>query len=244
MTANPNLAFNEKAIRPVECLKEAWQLIKNDYWLLFGISLVGALLAGATMYVLFGAMICGIFGCYLKKIDGGEVRFEDLWLGMKYLVPSIPVVILFVVPIFVYMFVIFVTLYGPMIAAVIVGEKGDPTIVFATFGIAIVVDIIVAIAMTIIHSFIIFAFPLMVDRGLGGMDAIKLSARAVTKNMGGIGGVILLNFGIVLLGQLAFCIGIYFTIPILTASNLVAYRKVFPKLNNTMPVPPALFGER
>lgn len=230
MTPNPDLTFNTGAIKPLECVREAWALIKDDYWMLFGISLVGALIAGATMYVLFGAMICGIFGCYLKRIDGGEVKFEDLWIGMKYLVPSIPIVILFVVPIVVYMIVLFVTMYSPLIAAVIVGEKGNPAIILGTFAIGIVIDIIVAVAMTVIHSFIIFAFPLMVDRGLGGVDAIKLSARAVTKNMGGIGGLIVVNFGIVMLGQLAFCVGVYFVIPILTASNLVAYRKVFPRL--------------
>lgn len=241
------LEFQTGAIKPIECLKEAWQLIKNDYWLLFGISVLGALIAGATMYILFGAMICGIFGCYLKKIDGEEVKFDDLWKGMQYLVPSIPVVILFVVPIVVYIVVLFVTMYGPMIAAVIVGNKanGDEmSIIMGTFIIAIIVDIVVAVVMTIIHSFIIFAFPLMVDRGLGGVDAVKLSARAVMKNMGGIGGLILMNFGIVILGQLAFCVGIYFTIPILTASNLVAYRKVFPRLDRAPVVPTALFGER
>ncbi|MGH9948469.1 MAG: hypothetical protein ACRD6X_14925 [Pyrinomonadaceae bacterium] len=239
-----NLEFNSGVIKPFECVSEAWGLIKKDYWLLFGISLVGGLLAGATMYVLFGAMICGIFGVYLKRIDGGEVKFEDLWLGMKYIVPSIPVVILFVVPLVIYFVVVFITLYSPLIAAAIMGEHGDPTIIIGTFAVAIVIDIIVAILMTIVHSFIIFAFPLMVDRNLGGMDAIKLSARAVMKNMGGIGGMIVVNFGIVLLGQMAFCIGIYFVIPIITASNLVAYRKVFPRLETPMIVPPALFGER
>jgi hypothetical protein len=29
------------------------------------------MVAGVTVYVLLGAMVCGIMGCYLKKIDGG-----------------------------------------------------------------------------------------------------------------------------------------------------------------------------
>lgn len=234
MTPNTphDLSFNTSAIKPLQCVSEAWALIKDDFWLLLAISFVGGLIAGATMYVLLGAMICGIFGCYLKKIDGEQLKFEDLWQGMKYLVPSIPVVILFVVPMVVYFVVIFVTLYSPLITAAIMGDKADGTVILSMFAVAIVIDIIVAIIMTCIHSLIIFAFPLMIDRNLGGMDAIKLSARAVMKNLGGIGGLIVVNFGLVLLGQAAFCVGVYFVIPIITASNLVAYRKVFPRSDN------------
>jgi len=39
-----------------------------------------------------------------------------------------------------------------------------------------------------------------------------------------------LQFGMVILGWLAFCVGLYLMIPILTATNLVAYRKVFPRI--------------
>lgn len=232
MMLNPsrNFEFNAGAIRPVECVREAWELIKSDFWLLFAISLVGGLIAGMTMYVLLGAMICGIFGCYLKKIDGGPVVFEELWEGFKYFVPSLPAAVLFVVPMVVYMVVLFVTMYSPLIAAAVMGENANPTIILGTFLVAIAVDVVVAIVMTCIHSLMIFTFPLIVDRKLSGLDAIKLSARAALKNVGGIAGLIGINFVLVLLGQLAFCIGIYFVIPVITASNLVAYRKVFPKL--------------
>ena len=70
-----NNEFTTGQIHPIECVKEAWSLIKDDYWLLFAISIVGAMIGGITMYVLIGAMVCGIFGCYLKKIDGGKVAF-------------------------------------------------------------------------------------------------------------------------------------------------------------------------
>jgi hypothetical protein len=224
----PDLSFNAAAIRPIECVREAWELIKSDYWILFAISIVGAMLAGVTVYVLLGAMVCGIMGCYLKKIDGGEVKFDDLWLGMKYLVPSIPIVLLLVVPIVIYFIVMFVTLYSPLIALAVMGENADPTIIIATLGVAIAIDVVVAIAMTCVHSLIIFAFPLMVDRGLNAMDSIKLSARAAMKNLGGIGGLIVVQFGLIILGELMLCVGLYLMIPILTATNLVAYRKVFP----------------
>jgi uncharacterized membrane protein len=67
-----------------------------------------------------------------------------------------------------------------------------------------------------------------VDRNLSGFQAMKTSARAVWKNMGGVVGLILVNFVLVFLGYLALCVGIYFVIPIMIAGNAVAYRKVFP----------------
>ena len=64
-----NTDFKVGVIHPVECYKEGWELIKDQYWLLFGITLVGAMIGGASLYILFGAMICGIFYCYFQKID-------------------------------------------------------------------------------------------------------------------------------------------------------------------------------
>lgn len=227
----PDFSFNASAIKPVECLKETWKLIKDDYWLLFAISLVGAMVAGVTVYVLLGAMVCGIMGCYLKKIDGGVVKFEDLWAGMKYLVPSIPIALLFIVPIVIYFVTMFITMYSPLITIAVMGENNvDSSVLIGTFAVGIVIDIVVAVAMTCVHSLIIFAFPLLIDRKLNAIDAIKLSARASLKNIGGIAGLIVLQFGMVLLGWLAFCVGLYLMIPILTATNLVAYRKVFPRI--------------
>ena len=238
-----NLEFNAGAIHPIECVQEAWALIKDEYWMLFAVSIVGALIGGVSMYVLIGAMICGIFYCYLKKIDGGSVVFEDLWIGFKFFWPSLPVMLAIVVPLVIWMIVLFVTLYLPIITMAIVGEKGNESAILGTFFVALLIDLVIAVIMTLIHSLLIFAFPLVVDRNLSGWDAMKLSARASLKNMAGIGGLILVNFGLVLAGELAFCVGLYLVIPILTATNLVAYRKVFPALNapNLNPPPPNLY---
>ncbi len=35
--------FNTGVIRPVECMKEGWELIKDEYWLFLGITFVGML---------------------------------------------------------------------------------------------------------------------------------------------------------------------------------------------------------
>lgn len=226
------LEFNTGAIKPIECVREAWELIKDEYWILFGVSIVGALIGGLSMYVLIGAMVCGIIGCYLKRIDGGHVIFEDLWLGFKFFWPSLLVTLAIVVPIVVFAVIMFMTIYLPIITAAVMGNKANEGVILGTFLVGIVIDIIFAIVMVCIHSLLIFCFPLIVDRGMSSWDSMKLSARAVMKNLGGIGGLIAVNMGLVLLGELAFCIGLYLMIPIITAANVVAYRKVFPALKD------------
>ena len=225
-----NLEFNMGVIKPIECVREAWALIKDDYWILFAVTLTGALIGSILFYVLIGAMICGIFGCYLKKIDGGHVVFDDLWIGFKFFWPSLPVTVAIVVPMVVWIILMFITIYLPIVTAAVMGDKADDSLILGTFFAGFAIDIVVVVIMVCLHSLLIFCFPLIVDRGLSGWKSMKLSSRAVVKNLGGIGGMIALNFGLALLGELAFCIGLYLVIPIITAANLVAYRKVFPAL--------------
>ena len=221
--------FTVGQIRPVECVKEAFALIKDEYWVLLAVSVVGAMIAAVSLYILIGAMVCGIFACYLRKIDGGRVKFEDLFSGFRYFWSSLLVTILIVVPLVVWILVLFTTLYLPLLMKAVGGESVSDDELLTAFFVVFAIDLIVALVMVCFHSLLIFCFPLIVDRGLSSWDSIKLSARATMKNLAGIGGVIGLNFLILLAGELVLCIGIYLVLPLITASHLVAYRKVFPK---------------
>ena len=218
------IQFNVGVIRPVECFKEAWELIKNDYWILVLIFLVGVFIGAASLYILLGAMLCGIFNAYIKKIDGKPVSFEDLFKGFNFFAPSILLVIVIIVPSLVMMGVI----YAPFIAALAMGSKLSSDEFFALLAGSFVVDLLVSIVVISFHTLLFFAFPLLVDRNLSAIDAMKTSARAVWLNLGGVVGLILVGAGINFVGALACGIGAYFTIPIVFAGNVLAYRKVFP----------------
>jgi len=60
--------FNRGVIKPVECLKEAWGLIKDQYWLFLGICAVGMLIGSAFAIVLMGPMMCGIYLCLFQRM--------------------------------------------------------------------------------------------------------------------------------------------------------------------------------
>ena len=227
--------FTTGQIRAIECVKEAWAIIKDEYWMLFAVSLVGVLLAGVSMYILMGPMICGIFICYFKRIDGRKVVFDDLWLGFNYFGRSLLLTIVLVVPIVIYFVAVFTTMYAPLIMQAVGGNRVSDREIMSTFLTAIVVDLVIAVVMVCVHSLLMFAFPLIVDRGLSSVDAIKLSARAALKNLGGIGGLIGVNFVLAIGGEALCGVGLYFAMPLILATNLVAYRKVFPALRTTYP---------
>ena len=232
-----NTEFRTGVIKPVECVKEGFERIKNDYWLLFAILLVGAMIGGATMYVLGGAMFCGIFLAYIKAIDGKPVVFDDLWKGMKYFGPGLAVVLLMIVPMIGYYIFAYITVFAAIVGGAQAGEAG----LVGALVVVGIIDLLVLIALVCFHTLFTFALPLIVDRDLGAIDALKTSARAVWANLGGVAGLIVVNFGLVLLGYIAFCIGVYFVIPIVIAGNVVAYRRVFPSLElrtNDSPPPP------
>ncbi len=237
-----NTEFKTGVIKPIECLKEAWELSKPQYWLLFAITIVGIMIGGVSMYILLGSMLCGVYACYLQAIDGEKPEFDHLFKNIKgYFLPSLPVIILFIIP----MFVVFGVIYFPLIMASIMGNKlSENEIMTLIFG-SLAVDVVISIIMVCLHTLLMFAFPLIVDRNLSGWQAIKLSSKAVWKNLGGVTGLWAVLFGINLLGILACFIGIYLTIPLGMATQVVAYRKIFPKLNNRFfnePPPPSAYN--
>lgn len=229
-----NNDFRKGVIQPVECFKEGWEIIKNDYWLFFAISLVGMLIGGVSMYILVGAMMCGIYYCFLQKIDGKPVSFDTLWAGFNYIMPSLIVTVFIVVP----MFVLLGIIYAPMIMAAVMGSKLSPDELLQLFLGAFVVDVIVALVMTCFHTLLLFSFALIVDRKLGGIDSMLTSAKAVWNNLSGVAGLIGVGILLTIPTILTCGIGAYFLLPIMLAGYSVAYRKMFPSMERNYNPPP------
>jgi hypothetical protein len=177
-----NLEFRTGVIKPVECVKEAWELIKPDYWLLLGITIVGAVIGAMTLYVLVGAMICGINYAYLRKIDGKPLAFDDLWKGFSWWAPGLIVALFIFVP----MFVVYGVLYLPIIMGAVMGQRMSQDELMTMLVGAAAVDLVLIVVMVCFHTLLMFSFPLIVDRNLGGLRAMMTSAKAVLKNLGGV----------------------------------------------------------
>lgn len=216
--------FRTGVIKPVEVYKEAWELIKDQYWLIFAVTLVGMIIGSAVPVVLIGPMMCGIYLVLFSKYEGRQVDFGELFKGFEYFLPSLILSVLIMVPVF----IMLIGIYVPMIAMALAGPRMSEEELFLFIGGTVAVELVFAVIMVCLHTLLMFAFPLLVDKKIGAVQAIKLSARAVWKNMSGVVGLFLVGFVVALAGYLILCVGIYLTIPLILAAQTVAYRKVFP----------------
>jgi uncharacterized membrane protein len=94
------------------------------------------------------------------------------------------------------------------------------------------------IASLVLQALFLFTYPLIVDRKLSGVDAIKTSFRAAKANFGGVIGLVLLSTLMNMLGAMACYVGLFFVMPIHFAAIAVAYERVFPR-GESVPEPVA-----
>jgi uncharacterized membrane protein len=220
----PTPEFRTGVIRPIEVYKEAWAIMKDQFWLIFAITLVGMLIGSFVPIVLVGPMMCGIYMCLLDKIDGRPLVFDRLLKGFDHFLSGLIVALVIMVP----MVVFIVAIYIPMIAMAFAGNAVSEDMLLPVIIGIIIMELVVGILMMILHSLIVFSFPLIVDRGLNGFEAVKLSARAVWANRGGVAGLFGVGILVAMVGYLALCVGVYLALPVLLMAMAVAYRKVFP----------------
>jgi len=238
---NPNpVEFRSGVVSPMECLREGWETIKDRYWLFLGITLVAMLIGGAVPVVLVGPMMCGLYLCLFAKMRGEPVEFGMLFKGFDYFMQGLVAAAIQTLPVILIMaigqviFVAFTLIVMPT-------ERGDalPPVFWVGLVLFVLFAMIVSLA---IHSLFLFAYPLIVDRKLSGLEAIKLSYRAALQNLSGIIGLILLISGLGILGVLACYVGVFLIMPISFASYAVAYRRVFPDIGSlnvsSSPPPP------
>lgn len=230
--------FRHNAIAPVECLKEAWAMVQPRYWLVLGISVVALIIGSAFAVVLMGPMMCGVFLCLLQYQRGQTFEFGMIFKGFDYFLPSFIVQLIKSIPVFVlmapfYVAVMFVTFSN-------IRHHGEPAgeIGFSIFGLEIIFFLALMVVHLIVEIFTMFAFPLIVERKLNGLDALKLSFRASKANLGGVIGFQLLDSGLRLAGILCCFVGFYFYLPISLAAYAIAYRRVFPDVGRVGEYPP------
>jgi hypothetical protein len=219
--------FQTGVIHPVECYREAWDLIKSEYWMFFAITIVGILIGSIIPLVIIGPMICGIYLCFFRKIEGQQTQFDTLFKGFEYFLPAFLLTLIVTIPVIIFMLIVYV----PLLLAVFAGQRmSEQELVATLIGIGIV-DGIFALLMVCFHTLLMFSFPLIVDRKLSVWKSVTTSAKAVWNNLAGVAGLFGVGFLLAIAGYLAFCIGIYLLLPLIFAANAVAFRKVFPQVN-------------
>ncbi len=247
MTNLPPVPFQRNAVRPVECIKGGWDLIKGQYWLIFAMCLVGWLIGAAVgMAILVGPMMCGVFLTFFKTRRREPIEFSTLFKGFDYFGPSLIATLLHVVPVLLIVIPSYILFYVFFFVAIVAqgGNEPNPAAFVTIFAVFALFWIVVVAVLMVVSIGFIFAYPLIVDRGMQGFDAVKLSFKAAMANFWGLLGLVMLNFLMSLAGFL-LCIGGIFLLPVGYAAIATAYEQVFglrdPREFANVPPPPPVF---
>jgi uncharacterized membrane protein len=250
------IPFNRGAIAPTQCISGGWDLIKSDYWLFLGIALVAGLIVGCIPCLnlfLAGPIMAGVFYVLLTRMTGQYVSFGMMFKGFDKFVPTMIVGLIQAIPGVIFQVVRLTTDIGANIFQAI--QHGNEryyaapnTDVLVAGGLSVIIlllGLVIFVLSIAVYLTFFFVYPLIMEYDLGAWDAIKTSAKAGWSNVGGLILLGLLQGLVALAGMLALCIGIIFVMPILQASNAVAYRQVFPapsQFTPTTPPSPDSFG--
>lgn len=245
----PDIPFRRNAVEPVECIKRGWEIIKGQYWLFVGMTLVGVLIGSAVpLGILMGPMMCGLYLSFFKVRRGEPIEFGTLFKGFDYFGQSVIAALLHVIPIIVVIVPAYLLMYLGMfvsIAASGSSNEPNPAAAFGVMGMFMVFWIVVMLIILIITIGFTFAYPLIVDRKLQGFDAVKLSFRAALANFWRLLGMILLTSLLSVLGVIACYVGAFLVMPIGYAAIAAAYEQVFGLSEgleaSNLPPPPPVF---
>jgi hypothetical protein len=246
MSSQFPIEFKRNAVEPVACLKAGWNLIRDQYWLFVGMALVGILIGSVVPFaILLGPMMCGIYLSLFQRQRGDTVEFGTLFKGFDYFGESVVATLFHYIPIIIVVVPFYLVFYIGMFLMMSDQRYGGQVKLANAIGLFAVSALIMASFVICISVLFIFAYPLIVDRKLSGMDAVKLSVKAGLANFWRLLGLLLLNGIVGLAGALLCYVGLFLVLPVTFAALAIAYEQVFglgQVQSPRLPPPPPSFA--
>ena len=255
-----NLSYNSGAIDVSGCVGNAWELVKRNIGLYIGVNLVGMLLILVVSCIPFAGLFLtaplmgGLVYIALRDTNNEPIEFGMMFKGFERFVPLMVVGLIQGIPGLI--FTIFRFTFDIANIFTQMGNRGgrrgdffqaaDLSGLMAGLSALVIIVSLGFIVFSIVWTLLFFfSIPLVIDRNMGPIDAIKLSASAAMSNLGGLILLLILGALINILGMIVLCFGLLVSIPVTWVANTVAYRMVFPMLNptyRTTPPPPTSYG--
>lgn len=240
------IPFQRKAVQPMVCLKSGWALVKDQYWLFVGMCLVAIIIGSVVPFgILMGPMMCGLYLALFQRRRGQQVELGILFKGFDYLGESIIATLIHVIPVIVIIVPFYIAFYARMFLMMArQGSEPEPAAMLGFFAIFFVFLIIVLVLVIVISVLFTFTYPLIVDRRLSGLDAVKLSAKAALANFWQLLGLLLLTSALGFVGVLLCYVGVVLVFPVTFAALATAYEQVFglgEAYSAPVPPPPPTF---
>jgi uncharacterized membrane protein len=84
--------FNRRAINPIQCLSDGYEMLKGNYGNFLGVLIIGFLIiiVGSCIPLspLLPPMICGIYLCLLAMMNRQPFNSSTLFKGFEFFGPS------------------------------------------------------------------------------------------------------------------------------------------------------------
>ena len=241
------IEFKRNAVQPVECIKAGWDLMRRQYWLFVGMTLVGMIIGSLIPFgILMGPMTCGIYLALFQTRHGHPIEFGLLFKGFDYFGDAVIATLLHMIPIVIVIAPAYILYIVGMFGMMATSQNGEPNpgAMLGFFGVFAVVWLVIMLVLIVLSVVFTFAYPLIVDRRLKGFDAVKLSIRAGFANFWRLLGMLILSGLLSCVGLLLCYVGIFLVMPISFAAIAAAYEQVFglSEVQSNLPPPPPSFG--
>ncbi|MEP6819044.1 MAG: hypothetical protein ABJA18_05885 [bacterium] len=237
------IAFKRNAVEPVACLKAGLELVKTNYWLFVAMVFLVTISGVVPFGLLLAPMMCGLYLTLFRARRGQRIEFANLFEGFNYFGDAVVATLLHIIPILVIIVPAYIIFYVGFFAAIglsqISGTEPNPAVLIGFLGMILVIWLVVMVVVIVISVVFIFAYPLIVDRRLSGLNAVKLSIRAGWANFWRLLGMMLLGGLLVFVGALFCYVGALFVAPIMYGAIASAYEQVFGLGQPSPNIPPA-----
>ena len=224
----PAVPFASGAIAAPACLSEAWARVKPQYGVFLGITVVGLLLGGvAPLGILMGPMMCGIHLAYREQALGRPVTFDRLFKGFDHFLDSFIAALLMIGASLVITLPLVLVIFVSAFATAAGADRGGSGFALGgCLGLALG-GLLLILASAFVSLLFAFSFPLIADRKLPGLEAVKLSFRAAWANLGGLALLTLLTALLNVAGLLCCYVGVFLILPVTLGAHWICYERVF-----------------
>ena len=215
-------------IKPIELLKEAKEMLGDQYWLFVAMTFIALVIGGALPFgILMGPMMCGLFLCLMEQRKKGVADFGTLFKGFEYFAESlIATLIMMAIVMVIVTPVILLFVAGMVMGGVMLGDDGGPVLM--------VVSMAIFYPLLFLVSFLaqlpfLFVYPLIVGHGLKAVPAITTSWAGVKLNFMPLA-IMLFVFSVLsILAALMCILPVYLLAPLTMGAMYLAYTRIFPR---------------
>jgi len=221
-----------------ECLSRAFHLWTGNFLPLVAATLLVCLvqlviafipiLGNLAGLVLNGVFYGGLYYYYLGKMRGQPREIGDAFGGFSRAFGPLALTTLLQSAIMIALVVVFMApILGFIISMAIAHKSGAAAALPVLAPPMIALICVGALLLIYVGVSLCFGFALVIDKGLGPLDALVTSWRVVTRNWFSVFFTMILGGILTMLGVIVLFIGVLFTLPLAIAALLYAYESLF-----------------